>query len=96
VAARDAVARSLRAAATPSPTALHVLVLTVQDLELAAVPEQPALVAAARRLGRAMTANDLHESSHLDGLARARASGSGGAVARALADRGTGRSATVD
>jgi len=67
---RDTVARSLRGA-TSTSTALHALVLTVNDLELTTLPEQPALVAAARRLGRAMEANDLHESSQLDGLARA-------------------------
>ena len=68
VAARDRAARSLRAG-TVTPNAMHSLVLTAEDLELTPLPGHEELEAAAKRLGIAMDANDLRESTQLEGFA---------------------------
>src|SRR5262249_43943504 len=67
-------ALGLREAAL-SPRSTMALVLTADDLAVVEVPERRELKDAATRLGRAMAANDIQDTQHLDAFARASPSG---------------------
>jgi hypothetical protein len=59
----------------PIASSAIALVLTADDLALKEVPERRELKDAARRLGRAMAANEIEDKEHLEAFARAAPSG---------------------
>jgi hypothetical protein len=59
----------------PSPQSTIALVLTDDDLALKEVPERRELKDAAYRLGRAMAANEIEDTQHLDAFARSSPAG---------------------
>ncbi len=72
--AADSCAAALRERASARGAAT-ALVVTEADLALDPVPERPVLKDAAVRLGRAMAANEIDDTQHLDAFAHAKPTG---------------------